>query len=60
MDWLSQSPSTRGRNQGPSTKVGKESVSDKQTGTPESIGSECNFLKQTSDLFIFKIKSEFI
>ena len=36
MGWLSQSPSTRGRNQGSSTQVGKE-VSDKQTQTQESI-----------------------
>jgi hypothetical protein len=43
-------PSTQGRNQGPSTQMGKESASDKQTQTQESVGSECNFSKQASDL----------
>jgi hypothetical protein len=38
-------PSTGGGSQGPSTQVGKDSVSDKQTRTPESVGFECNFSK---------------
>ena len=44
------SSSPHGRNQGPGTQMGKESLSDKQTGTEGSAGSGCNFSKQASDL----------
>ena len=40
-----------GENQSSGMQVGKESASDKQTRTQESVGSECNFSKQASDLY---------